>query len=888
MAASIQKTIEIIFAGDDRLSTVIKGVSRDFKAFSNELDSFGAPLDEAARNVLKLETALAAFVAGGLIVAFNESKNFENSVIELKKVLGGGVGVEAAIEDATRLSDIYGQSAADILLSTADFKQAGFNIKDSLTLTKNALDLVIAGNVDAAKSSELIVSALKGFGEGADEATRFIDILNEVSNNYATDVEQLATGMSKLSPIAKQMGFSMEETAGLVTPVIEVFRSGDEAAIALRTGLLKLIDDSKPVAEALTAIGVSQRNASGELRSGRDIYFDVAKAFQTMDQEQKLFITQQLVGIQQSARMVQVFDNLSLATEITSTALGSAGSAAKEVAERLKSAEVAVDRFKVGFENLARIVGDEFRAAAVEAINGGTSIENALRDLVKSDTFKPVFDRLRAFSSEIGVFFESIAADLPEAFEGVDFTALLNSFESLKDALGGLFDDVDLSTPEGIEDAIQLVINTLAGLTEASAGVLKSISVITNSITELIKVFNKLPPDIQGLIGQILGLGTVLTTLAGIVGIGGILLSGISTFAAAFASGGAIATGLTFVAGLLTGPVGLVVALGAAGLALVKFTESGDLQKWSEDTAGYLKDVSRASAENLSGMDADLLTTGKNASESAEEIKKIPDVLDTIPSHKTTDIDVETDQASIDAASGEIGTLSRTRDVDIKASADRVAAAEAEAVVDKAAPPEKTTEVKVVTDKVQIANIEKSIAELTAESRFIEIELQGDIDIELARIKASAEAVQTVFEWKAKLDVANVEAQAKVAVAAFDSIASSVDATSQATSSMFASLLDNWEKLVFADDRNKLIDLVQQQLNLEKEALSIQKELIEAQIEFMRAKTEALGNGEGLIQITSDGLEPSLEMIMWEIIQKVQIRVNEEAGEFALGLNLPT
>ena len=43
-----------------------------------------------------------------------------------------------------------------------------------------------------------------------------LDILNEVSNNYATDIEQLGVGMAGISPIARTMGFSMEETVGIL------------------------------------------------------------------------------------------------------------------------------------------------------------------------------------------------------------------------------------------------------------------------------------------------------------------------------------------------------------------------------------------------------------------------------------------------------------------------------------------------------------------------------------------------------------------------------------------------------------------------------------------------------------------------------------------------
>jgi TP901 family phage tail tape measure protein len=195
-------------------------------------------LAKAADAVLAMDAALAAMATGALVYAFNESKNFENSVVELKKVLGDTDDIDTAISKALELSEVYGESAGSIVESFANFVQAGYDLESSMELAASAMDLVIAGGIDAAQSSELIIAALKGFGKGADEASRYVDILNEVSNNYATDVEQLATAMSKISPIANQMGFSMEETAGLVTPIIEIFRSGDEAAVALRTGLL--------------------------------------------------------------------------------------------------------------------------------------------------------------------------------------------------------------------------------------------------------------------------------------------------------------------------------------------------------------------------------------------------------------------------------------------------------------------------------------------------------------------------------------------------------------------------------------------------------------------------------------------------------------------------
>lgn len=901
--ADLSKTIAIIFSGVDELSGPINSITGSLDGFSANIEAIAAPLAGAADNVLKLDAAITALAFGGLVYSFNASKNFENSVIELQKVLGEGAGVDQAIADATRLSDIYGQSATDILLSTADFKQAGFDIAEAMELTAVSLDLVIAGNIGAAQSSELIIAALKGFGVEADSARQFIDILNEVSNNYATDVEQLATGMSKLSPIARAMGFSMEETAGLLVPVIEIFRSGDEAAIALRTGLLKLVDDSKPVQEALTAIGVSQFDLNGELRSGKDIFVDVATAFQSMDEEQKLFITQQLVGIQQSARMVTVFDNLALATEIASTAMDSAGSAAAEVAQRLQSAEVSVDRFKVGFENLAITIGDQFRLAVVEAIDGGTDIENALRSIIDGGTFEPVFDVINDFAGDVGALLSSIARDLPEAFENVNFDDLLDALGNVGEALGDMFDGVDLTTPEGLTEVIQNVIDSLASLANVTAGMIDAFRPFFQNIVGFIQSFNDLDVASQRSAGEIIGLakavveaGTNIALAILLIGDGADDLAPIfgvviRTISGAFDSIVVVWNGvklafITILDDLLAASqVFSRVALFGA------FSEDIEanrrvLASWKDSVETNMESAADSAILNLTGITTNFADTGDSADKAAEDIKKVPTELDTIPSHKQTDITAETDADSIAFAKTAIeGAAPDEIVTDVSTETDQATLDKTKEDIDTAVPFEKSTTAVVRPDQPSINITKAAIDRGIPESKMIEIQLQGDIDTEIARIKSEAEMVQTAFEWTARVDIAEIEAGAKVAAAAFDSVAESVTATAAASADMFGSFIENINELGFVD-KWLMLDLLKQQMAMEQQALDIQRDLTEAQIEYMQAKADALRDGDGLIKISSDGLEPALEMIMFQILEKIQLRVTEEAAEFLLGLGV--
>ena len=124
--ADLQKTVEILFMGTDKTGSVITGISKNIDQFSGKIESATQPLADLATGVLKTEAALAALAAGGLAYSYAKAIEFEGAVIDLQKVLGDNESAEGAKQAALDLSNQYGQSAVDILQSTSDFKQAGF------------------------------------------------------------------------------------------------------------------------------------------------------------------------------------------------------------------------------------------------------------------------------------------------------------------------------------------------------------------------------------------------------------------------------------------------------------------------------------------------------------------------------------------------------------------------------------------------------------------------------------------------------------------------------------------------------------------------------------------------------------------------------------------
>lgn len=344
-------------------------IKRAHNAMTAKLKKNNRELSTSSKRISKIFTnikgtiiAATAAAAGFFgVKVFGEAIKFESALLDLQKVMSDSEGQASQFTEVTEeLAKKFGVSSAEVLQGAANFKQAGFDLQEAFVLQEQALKLVIAGDLEAAEAAELLVSVLKGFKAPASEAARLTDILNEVSNKYATNLKELAIGMADVSPIAKLMGFTFEETAGLLTPIIEVFRSGSESAQAFRTGLLKLLDDALPVTNALHDLGVDQKELNGSMRSGKDIVRDVAQAFRGLEENQKLVFATQIVGIRQAAKMVQVFDGLEATTRITNDAMNAAGSINREVAIRLASTaqkgKKAAQSFNIMAKNLGNIL----------------------------------------------------------------------------------------------------------------------------------------------------------------------------------------------------------------------------------------------------------------------------------------------------------------------------------------------------------------------------------------------------------------------------------------------------------------------------------------------------------------------------------------------------
>ena len=931
--ADITKTLEIIFNGIDKgvAGTVdgITGKMTGLGAAFGAMDNIAEPFGKMADKVIAADMALGALTVGGLVLAYSQFKDMASAVAELDKVLGDNTeGLIAAKKNAYELSQTYGTAMTEIIGSTANFVQAGFSVEEAMKLVKNSMDLSIAGSVSAAEASEKLVAILKGFNAPASDAGRILDILNEVSNKYATNVKELADGMALVSPIAKLMGFTFEETAGLLTPIIEVFRSGTMSAEGLKTGLLKLTDDSKPVVDALMSIGISQKNANGELKSGKEILGEVANKYSGLSDAQKLFLTQQLVGMDQAPKMAIVFDQYGKVINITKDAMNSAGSAAKEVAKQLETPQKQIDILIVSFKNLAEAVGEKFGESATEAIKASNEIGLALQKALGDGAFDSVLKVIDDLFKSIAEFLRDFAKSLPEALQGADFTPLVSALQSLGGAVKAFFGDFDPKDPEKVRAAIQKVVDGLALLVNTTKGMADTFAPIIGQIIKSIEDLSKASTEDQELFGNILAAGKLVMDMSSqvVLALAAMHEWGVNAKDVFEVLGGSVkvvfnslqvmfdAFVITFLEGLIRlNKAAELVTFGNLGEEVKATTKS--LEAWRDavgkDYEAQLKDIDGGlrmigegfgivdKAATTSGntmadfrkklddlaknsnttVEIEITAKGKDAEEVMSRIEKRTEELEKNP----VQIDIGYNPEYYADAMALVDGFKAASDLEITTRVNEDAAKESDKILkeiigytDEGKPLYFFTSV----DEGSLKKTKKNLKEEIPTEKQIEIKLQGQIDKEMEEIRAKGAAASAAFEWRAKLRIEEAKADAERLIETTKVLGTQITSIGEDITKMFDVKFDDMPMSVYMI----YVDSLKQKNELQKQSFELEKKVMEQQVKYMELRNKALQSGEALIKIDSTGLEPALESILWQIIQKVQLKANEDSAAFLLGI----
>jgi TP901 family phage tail tape measure protein len=872
--ADLQKTVEIVFGGRNELSKIIGDVDRSL----GSLNDASQPFADMADNVLKAEAgviALGTAVAGLSIAKAGEfSDQFAEITTLIDESAGSLGGYRQEILDYATDST---QSLDNINSAVYSAISAGIDYTDALGVMTDAEQLAVAGKADLESTLVALASTLNTYGASADEAADYSDVLFTTVKQGQTTIPELAASLSQVTPTASAAGVEFDELSAAIAALTASGMETSTTTTSLKAALSNIIKPSADAKKAAEELGIEFSATALETQGLGDfmqmLYDATGGNIETMGR---------LFGSTEALNAVMVLAADSSGTFAETLALMEDRAGATATAFEKMANKISLQNQKVinnldivlvkGGTKLLDEYGDVIDALIANLQGIGTAIDKG--DL---DGLIGIFE---SAMGDITKLLQGVAKVLPEALAGIKWDSLESSFNNLKESLGGAFDtlfgDLDITSVEGLQDAIQTTADLLAGLTNTASGVVDGLKPLFVTLGELADQFANAGESGQEFAGEILGMGKSINVLTGFAGeatdavaglgqgltvLGGAqLVKTLKSLGSGAGLAGTLGT-VTTAAKTLTpvlGAVGLAAALGTlaykAGEALAPMKESERIMRSTAPIASELARTQGLVAQKL-GEISD--ATGINIT-SMEDFNRLQEEGVLV----YNDLNGEWERA-VDAQ----GKL-------------KVSVSEASEQMSK--------------QQENAHELEIRLAELTSKEHIVEIETQAKIDI--AEIESETERVIAALELRGlqtqettKRIEAMYDFRADAVVAEAEKIESAFEAVSDSIGSISGAFGDFTGILTSENadwtDKMNAEGWIDEAMRQQEKLVNAQVRLTNTQSRLAELKYEKLSSGEGLIKIESDGLEPALEQVLWSIMEKVQLKVSMEQAELLLGLD---
>ena len=337
-------------------------------------------------------------VVNGVRKILNESVK---AVIEMDKALTDmsivtGESREelyALVPTLNKLGQECGATSTEMASLTAEYMKQGRTMRDSLELAEQTAKAAKIAGISVSDSVQYMTSAINGFNLAATDAEHVSDIFAKVGAATATDYEQLAVALSKVSAQANTAGLSIEFTTALLAKGIETTQEAPESiGTALKTVFARmreltdygsvLEDDTSinKVERALASAGVALRNTNGEFRDLEEVFKELGPQWDNLNTMQQQAIAQAVAGTRQQSRFLAIMQDWDRTLEISTTTLDSAGASAYQFSQYAKSLEHSITNLKTSWQGLVATFTD------TDVIKGGidliSKILNAITDIM--------------------------------------------------------------------------------------------------------------------------------------------------------------------------------------------------------------------------------------------------------------------------------------------------------------------------------------------------------------------------------------------------------------------------------------------------------------------------------------------------------------------------
>lgn len=336
-----------------------------------------ASAKEQADAAKKLSVALiAGGVALSALIGIAVAKNTEFD----KAMSNTSAAIMANKEQHEQLGEAALKAGADTAYSASEaaaaeeeLAKAGLTVADIVGGSLNgSLALAAAGQLQVARSAEIMATTLKQFKLPAEDAAHVSDLLAAGAGKAQGSVDDLALALQYVGPVASSMGLSLEETVGTLALFASQGQLGERAGTGLRGVLMSLTSPSQLAAKTMGEYGIEIFDAQGRMKSLAQISQELKDAFGDLTEQERAQALGRIFGNEQITAARVLYEGGAKAVNQWTEEVDASGYAAEQAARRQ--------------DNLAGDIEKLGGAMDTALIRTGSAANDVLRQMVQAVT----------------------------------------------------------------------------------------------------------------------------------------------------------------------------------------------------------------------------------------------------------------------------------------------------------------------------------------------------------------------------------------------------------------------------------------------------------------------------------------------------------------------
>ena len=263
----------VIFHAVDKITKPIRMMTRAVGTFTDKVNHAG---NVASRGFMKMKNSIvsaagsmglflgAAAAVQTLLTGIKIYARYEKAVSRLRAISGAaGEDMNAMKKSSQALGATTSFTATQVTNLQTELAKLGFKQKaeegdKSITdMTRHVLALGSATGTELPQAAKQLGSAMKMFGLQSNQAGNVADAFSAATVNTALDMEFLETALVKIGPVAKNMGFDLKDSLGMLGMLANAGFDASTAGTSTKNIMLKMATESSKLSKRL---GVNVRN----------------------------------------------------------------------------------------------------------------------------------------------------------------------------------------------------------------------------------------------------------------------------------------------------------------------------------------------------------------------------------------------------------------------------------------------------------------------------------------------------------------------------------------------------------------------------------------------------------------------------------------------------